>query len=302
MMRSMLYVMVVGGWALVAFARANAADDAQPVVEPTAAVVWLDDYAAAHTQAKNEGKMLLIHFDQAGNDAATRELDEQVFVRDDIRKLMSDYVAVRVPMDASITVAQNPVRLLGHPSFRYMRGHSGLAIVDLKHADRDFYGHTVSCLPFVSPVYYAPRYSSPQAVKNLLRLPPGTVTQRTLVFAVLCHPEAPASINGVPNPELFEACRSHSTHQANIRLQGHHNWETRFQRIWNRIGGRSAPREVCAQSWGHEDLLEASFSCVWLWRQSSGHWRSVAANQPSFGYDMKRGSNGVWYATGIFGG
>ncbi|HJT35965.1 MAG TPA: hypothetical protein VJ783_28310, partial [Pirellulales bacterium] len=37
------------------------------------------------------------------------------------------------------------------------------------------------------------------------------------------------------------------------------------------------------------------------WRHSSGHWSAVYHRQPRFGYDMKRGVNGIWYATGLFG-
>jgi hypothetical protein len=84
-------------------------------------------------------------------------------------------------------------------------------------------------------------------------------------------------------------------------LQGHHNWETRFVRITSTLDVLSA-REVCAESWPGEHLLEAAVECVRCWRLSDGHWSAVNAYQPMFGYDMKRGRNGIWYATGIFGG
>jgi hypothetical protein len=62
--------------------------------------------------------------------------------------------------------------------------------------------------------------------------------------------------------------------------------------------------EVVAESWGlvvgGENVLEAAFSCVDAWRQSSGHWGAVSRPQRYFGYDIARGGNGTWYATGIF--
>jgi hypothetical protein len=58
---------------------------------------------------------------------------------------------------------------------------------------------------------------------------------------------------------------------------------------------------VCAESWPGENLVEAAIECVRCWRLSSGHWEAVRTQHTVYGYDMKRGSNDVWYATGIFG-
>jgi hypothetical protein len=135
----------------------------------------------------------------------------------------------------------------------------------------------------------------------ILTLPPGTLTQRTLIYAVRTHPEKPASADGELSPYLLEETRDHSQYQADIRLQGHHFWESRFHRVMSRLNGSSA-REVCAESWPGQNLVDAAEECVHSWRQSSGHWSAVRSPQRSFGYDMKRGSNGIWYATGIFVG
>jgi hypothetical protein len=134
----------------------------------------------------------------------------------------------------------------------------------------------------------------------ILELPPGTLTQRTLIFAVRTHPDKPESAEGNPLPYLYEEAQSHSQHQADIRLQGHHQWETRFHRIAARLDGL-LPKEVCAESWPGENIVEAAIDCVHCWRLSDGHWNAVRSAHLAFGYDMKRGSNGIWYATGIFG-
>jgi hypothetical protein len=88
---------------------------------------------------------------------------------------------------------------------------------------------------------------------------------------------------------------------ARIQLQGHHNWESRFHEISSRMGSGLSAREVVAESWGHEDLLDAAIECVHSWRQSPGHWNAVRAAHTYYGYDMKQGTNGKWYATGLFG-
>ena len=141
-------------------------------------------------------------------------------------------------------------------------------------------------------------FCGPAEMKVLLDLPPGTLTQRTLIYAVRIHPERPASALGQPNERLLAEAESHSQYQARIRLQGHHNWNGRFPRIAAMLN--CSPREVCAESWPGQNLLESAVECVRCWRLSSGHWSAVAAQNRGFGYDMKRGANGVWYATGIF--
>ena len=100
---------------------------------------------------------------------------------------------------------------------------------------------------------------------------------------------------------LAREAQSHSSYQARIRNQGHHHWDGRFHRINRRIPGGLLAQEVVAESWPGEGLLEACIDCVDSWRQSPGHWSAVSSHQPVYGYDIKRGANGIWYATGIFG-
>ena len=172
----------------------------------------------------------------------------------------------------------------------------GLAIVDLRDKQSEHYGDIVSIYPF--------RTGKPldQAkLKILLELPTGTLTQRTLIFAVRTHKDKPQSTQGVFDPLLASETQKHSVHQASINLQGHHNWDRRFQLISAKLPDRLLAQEVCAESWPRQNLVEAAEECVHSWRQSTGHWSAVSSPHPRYGYDMKRGKNGVWYATGIFG-
>ena len=134
----------------------------------------------------------------------------------------------------------------------------------------------------------------------MVQLPAGSLTQRSLVLAVMLHRERPQSVNAEWHPTLASEVESHSLHQARISLQGHHNWGSRFQRINSRLGNGMLAQEVCAESWPGQPLMDAAEECVNSWRQSSGHWRAVSGRQRLFAFDMKRGSNGTWYATGIF--
>ncbi len=264
------------------------------------AIRWHDDYGVAYAVALRDGKMLLVYFrDEA--DAACRRFDEDTLADELVQQLLGQFVLLRVPTSADVTAGGDDVALLKHDAFAHMHGGAGLAVIDLKHTGRSCYRHTVSSLPFAQPKYYAPRYESPQSLKTLLRLPAGTLTQRTMIYAVRLHPEKPASTGARADEYLLTACESHSRYQASINLQGHHNWDARFQRISAKMGGNAAS-EVCAESWPGERLVDACFSCVHSWRQSPGHWSAVSSPQPAYGYDIKLGSGGTWYATGIFAG
>jgi hypothetical protein len=172
-----------------------------------------------------------------------------------------------------------------------------VAILDFAHPEQETYGYVVSTFPLTGKLWYGPKQ-----MLVILDLPPGTLTQRTLIYAVRTHPDRPASADGELDANLLKEAESHSAHQARIRVQGHHRWGARFPRISALLPRGLVAREVCAESWPGEGLVEAAVECVRCWRLSSGHWSAVRAPQRRFGYDMKRGSNGIWYATGIFGG
>ncbi|HBO43991.1 MAG TPA: hypothetical protein DD670_08675 [Planctomycetaceae bacterium] len=257
---------------------------------------WLVDYGKAAAKAKRECKMLLVVFDSADGDAQFDCLRDDVLDNAEVRAKLADWVRVRVPIDASIRQDGEEVKLIEQPAFVEMCGQRGMAIVDYAHNDAQYYGKVVSCFPMLGGQPY-----DVAKMLVILDLPPGTLTQRTLIYAVRIHPERPASTDGELRPELAEEAESHSVYQARIRLQGHHNWDGRFQRIRARLRGGMTATEVCAESWPGEGLLRAAIECVRCWRQSSGHWSAVRSRQSCYGYDMRRGSNGIWYATGIFG-
>src|SRR5215475_6391754 len=90
---------------------------------------------------------------------------------------------------------------------------------------------------------------SSEKLSLLLDLPRGTLTQRTLILAVRSHSEHPASTTGHFSQILARETENHSSHQASISLQGHHNWENRFHAINAQLPSGLLAREVCAESW-----------------------------------------------------
>ena len=265
-------------------------------ISPAEEPVWRTDYSQAVAQAKRDGKMLLIHFVDE-NDPRSRGLESVALQDADVGRRLQRYELLRLPRDATVPIDDKEVTLLKHEAFSEMLGRPGLAIVDYANRNSPHYETVVSQFPLTETLSY-----SAQQVAVMLDLPPGTLTQRTLIYAVRTHPERPASADGELLPELQREAERHSSYQARILRQGHHQWETRFHRLNALLPRGLVAREVCAESWPGQNLVEAAIECVRCWRLSSGHWSAVRARQSAFGYDMKRGRNGVWYATGVFGG
>ena len=254
------------------------------------------DYQKAMKEAAEDRKMLFIYFHERRPTAAQRAFEKETLADIEIQEKLKRYVFVRLPRDAEITVDGRRVVLLKHAAFAEMLGRQGVAVIDLAHLRAEYYGHVVSAFPFTPGKYYRK-----QALSIILDLPSGTLTQRTMIYAVRIHPERPASTQGQFHNVLADEAKRHANHQAAILVQGHHSWDSRFHRINARLPSGVMAQEVVAESWPNESLVEACIDCVHSWRQSPGHWGAVRSRQALFGYDIKRGRNGIWYATGIFG-
>ncbi len=279
---------------------ADAPAKTAPVAKAPATVDWLTDYGMAVAAAKSQGKMLLVFFrDTEGNTLCNR-FHAETLSDPEVCKQMARYVCVQVPLGMTMVVRvgeeKREIRLFDHEVFEEMLGKPGIAIIDYANREAPYYKRVVSTFPVTQKLWY-----TPDKMLAILNLPPGTLTQRTLIYAVRTHVERPHSTEGSLCSHLASEATEHSQYQARIRRQGHHFWETRFQRITRRLPGGLVASEVCAESWPGERLVEAAIECVRSWRFSSGHWSAVRTRHDLYAYDMKRGSNGIWYATGIFG-
>jgi hypothetical protein len=257
-------------------------------------IEWRQDYHAALDEAARDRKMVLLWFYDPDKLAENAQLQAEVLLQPTIVTAIRErFVGFIAPTSLRIHSGGEELRLLDHSSLAEMQRRPGLAIIDMTD-DGTLFRQVVSIYPFRrGPI-------SPEKLKVLLDLPRGTLTQRSLIFAVRTHPEQPASTRGEFSELLSRETENHAWHQANIALQGHHNWESRFHAINARISGGLIAQEVCAESWPGQTLMDAAEECVHSWRQSPGHWQAVSSRHALFGYDMKRGANGVWYAAGIF--
>jgi hypothetical protein len=263
---------------------------------------WHTNYEDACDEARSSRKMLLVNFvPHAGSDAQ-RGLEKFLHESGDVRAQLQDYVLVRVFDDEHVRGLRNGIlrrnrdRVIDDPAFKHLGRTAGLAIVDFKHAKADYYGDAVTVLPFKSGKYYRWQNSH---LAVALGLPAGTITQRMMVWAVRIHPEKPLSTTGTMHPALAELATEHSAYQALVHVQGHQDWESRFHLVVARAHVGTAS-EVVAESWENQDLIDSVIDCVASWRQSPGHWEGVSSRHKYYGYDIRKGTNGIWYGTGIF--
>ena len=283
---------------------AGRSDDTLASDAPPPSVTCINDYAEATAAARDAGAMLLVSIEpEVSDDDLVGRYLQQPAIQNRFATSATPWVFCRLPLEGTTAVKGSQIRLVDHPSLVELRRGAGVFAVDYAHQAADdgsssVYGRIVSILPRRPGKYY---HFSTSHLDELADMPAGTLTQRSMILAVRIHPERPQSTEGEADPVLASEAASHSLYQASLGNQGHHNWSTRSRRILSRVSRPvSSPVEVVAESWENQDLLDSCVDCVSSWRQSSGHWNAVRSRHSIFGFDIRRGRNGIWYATGIF--
>jgi len=105
---------------------------------------------------------------------------------------------------------------------------------------------------------------------------------------------------GQHHPTLQQAAERHAVYQAQVRVQGHQGWENRAADLRRQMPDCHTFKEVANESWPGQDVNAAAYEMYRSWKLSAGHWSAVNGRCRYYGYAMRRGSNGTWYACGIF--
>lgn len=253
-------------------------------------ITWHDDFLKASLLAKEQKKDLVVHF------RADDSLDK-AFEAPEVQQRLSKFVCVRLSVD----YVYKGEKMLDRAPLADMLKKPGLAIVSRHDESHPYHDHLISAHPQVASSYrWAPSLGSKE-IAIILDLPAsGTLSQRSLIYAITVHPDGPRSVQCSCHSVMLEHAQSHCYRQSSMGHQHHANLGSVMSQIGARVGGVSGASEVVAESWGGEHVLEASYSCVDAWRHSAGHWRAIMSNHRYFGYDIGLGRNGKWYATGIF--
>lgn len=257
-----------------------------------------ENYGEAMAAAKATNQMMVVYFYNGQKE--TDYVYKMLITDADLVAASKSCTLTFLPTSYTAKVGGKEMRLLDHPAFSGLRRNAGLVFIDFSDPKSKYYGNVVTVYPLTTgPIYYMQNPINKNYILQLFGLPRASLSQRTMTWAVRIHPERPMSTYGQFSPYLASEAESHSAYQAAITNQGHHNWNSRFHKINSRFPGYLA-QEVCAESWPGKGLFAAAIDCVHSWRQSSGHWSAVRSSQAYYGYDIKRGRNGIWYATGIF--
>ena len=280
------------------------------VPQNTAPIPWETDYEYARKSAESASRCLLIYLYADGATElpetlvplpvipACREFDTAILDDDFVRSGLSWYVPVKVPMNTKIIGEDGEeVSIYSLPGFEHMLEHPGLLVIDYASRDMPYYGEVVGILPFLRGGVDCP---TAKQVTTFLKLPPGTLTQRTLTYAVRIHPDRPLSSDGTPHSAVVQAATEHAIYQAERGILGHQNYGARSYKV-KEVLGSGSPSEICAQCRSGENLFEGAIACMRLWRYSSAHWSIARRSHTYYGYDMVRSErNGCWYAVGFF--
>jgi hypothetical protein len=262
-----------------------AAVEPAPEFVSAGGVDWYVDYYSAYRAAAAEKRFLLINVVPTTMSSAQQSAENFIAQSGRLQEQLKHVVRLRVSCDATISVEGQTRRLLSFGSFAELSGGSGFVLIDLCNTSESYYGGK----------YY---HFRPDYLSTILSVPAGTLTQRTMIWAVRIHPERPQSTGGMHHPTLADGAMQQASYQANAGQQGHQNFETRFHSLSAAAG--SGVSEVCAESWPGQNMIDSCIDCVDSWRHSSGHWQGVSRPHRAFGYDIRRGRNGIWYGTGIF--
>jgi hypothetical protein len=257
---------------------------------------WHTDYTAAYRQGRDERKMLLLFFRDEASPRIADIYEQDVLAADELREALEKVVRVVLPLDAINPLCDPeapPTKILNHSSFKYMYGQQGIAMIDLTDPESELNGHVVSAHAFSPGRHYTAR-----AMKIVLDLPRGSVTQRALIYAVRLHPYPPISTtDGKCHGYMCQQAQQSSKLMAAYGSVGHHDWGTRYGEI-AAATGRSA-MEVAAMS-ANPRLINAALEVVDQWYGSPAHWQIMSTPAAIFGYDLVHDAAGNWWGTGVF--
>lgn len=246
-------------------------------------LTWHTDYLEGRAEAKDQGKMLLVAVDADDHKYTPRPTSVPV---------LQGYVLLREHRDKEYLSGGKPRRLIDFADFQELRGKPGLVIYDFAHRDEPTYEKVVSVMPYK---YLGPDpghrvFSEEEREHELLILEPGTLSRRTLTWAVRVSQgngrnRRLRSADGRPHPGLMAGALRNSLLQCR-RGCGH-------------FAGGLTGAEIASPGPG-KDIVDGALNMVRIWKTSAPHYGVMVRFHRRFGYDMAPNNRNHWYGTGRF--
>jgi len=269
---------------------------------PVDSLKWHSDYIAAYVEASQEKRYLLMLFRDAVAGGEPLASIDDVFAPS-MRPILEQFSRVELPLNAvmpSLADKNNdtqkkglPNLLLKHRSFRHLGTQPGIAVVDLTNRSSPNYARVVSVLPLPESSQF-----QNDSLTLALNLPKGTISQRTLLFAIRSTvPDSSLSMREF-NSTLVELAHRNSRYMANSGQAGSFDQETHRQRIEQEFGPQAELKQLVFATDSEATIHEAALQAVTSWIETSESFDVLDAPATAMGMDMFQNfESGRWFVT-----
>ena len=261
---------------------------------------WHEDYVSAYAEASQQKSFLLMLF---RNPAERDQLEAADSPLGDpqLRPILEQFSRVELPVNAAIPATQGdasqddtiPSLLLQHRSFRHLHSRAGLAIVDLTDPESSNHARVVSVLPLPEEGRF-----DVNNLELLLTLPHGSISQRTLLFAVRrTVPDSSLSMREFA-PTLTQFARRNCRYMAHREQSVPFEQDVRREAVASEFGPQAELRELVFATDTATTIHDAALQAVNEWMAAADSLETLTAPADAMGMELFQSpETGRWYAT-----
>ncbi len=269
---------------------------------PVDSLKWHSDYIAAYVEASQKKRYLLMLFRDAIAGGEPLASIDDVFAPS-MRPILEQFSRVELPLNAVMPILADknndsqkkglPNLLLKHRSFRHLGTQPGIAVVDLTNRSSPNYARVVTVLPLPESGQF-----QNGSLTLALNLPKGTISQRTLLFAIRSTvPDSSLSMREF-NSTLVELAHRNSRYMSSAGQTGSFDQETRQQRIEQEFGPQAELKQLVFATDSEATIHEAALQAVTKWIETSESFDVLDAPATEMGMDMFQNfESGRWFVT-----
>lgn len=271
------------------------ASPAKPPETQLAAVKWHEDYLSAYQEAiTKKSRLLMLFRDRAEPDSVTTSTSG--VGAPELQPLLEGFVRVVMPVNFVAPggkAGESPKLLLEHRSFRHLGVRPGIAVVDLTDSTSPTFGRVVSAVHQPENGKY-----TPEILAEMLKLPAGSVSQRTLLLAVRTSVRNGGVSTLESSPLLNKLAGRNSRLMAYYGKSGSFEQENRQQAVAAVYGEDVELQELVYAADSATSIQEASIQAVQSWLQVPENLDVLSGQIEALGVEMVQSPDSdSWYAT-----